>query len=461
MSNRVSGPIEQLAWITVLLVTLVGVTGTLAVVACIDIVTSRRELAEAAADGAARVERALRAGDTEHALEGIGAIAAARLYAADGSLIAQTPPPPPLRPALSTRLAARFAAAEIVCSRNPAGETFCTEPAAAPLAIRVSWWFRVLGAGALAALLLGAAAGALVRRALLRRIVPLADSVSRLARDHDFSHRIPAAAGSLGTLGGSINTLVEQMQERDTSLRRRSLELEASNKDLEGFAYAVVHDLRGPLGSIDGFAQALEEDHKENLDDLGKECVDWIRRGCHQMRELIEGLMEMGRVTRAELVHDEVDLSSIARSVAETLKQKAPDRQVRFEIREGARTVGDARLLRAVLENLMNNAFKFTRNRDEARIEFGVVRNGGDPTFYVRDNGAGFDQSHAAKMFRPFQRLHSTRDFEGTGIGLATVQKIVMRHGGKAWAEGEVGKGATIYFTTGSESPAAREMVHA
>jgi hypothetical protein len=157
----------------------------------------------------------------------------------------------------------------------------------------------------------------------------------------------------------------------------------------------------------------------------------------------------MARLSRADIAHADVDLSSIARSVADQLQQKAPDRQVKFDIGEGARTVGDPRLLRAVVENLMGNAFKFTRNRADARIEFGIVPNEGGPAFYVRDNGAGFDASQAARMFRPFQRLHSNREFEGTGIGLATVQKIVMRHGGKAWAEGEVGKGATVYFTAG------------
>ena len=152
----------------------------------------------------------------------------------------------------------------------------------------------------------------------------------------------------------------------------------------------------------------------------------------------------MSRLARTEVQREPVDLSSIATSVAESLRQSNPERSVRFDIRSGLRTVGDERLLRAVLENLMSNAWKFTRNKSEARIEFG--QNGG--AYYVRDNGAGFDPSHAAKMFRPFQRLHSTREFEGTGIGLATVQKIIERHGGRAWAEGEVEKGATIYFTT-------------
>ncbi|HEX8151815.1 MAG TPA: ATP-binding protein [Thermoanaerobaculia bacterium] len=455
MPNRFSRSIEQTAFLSVMLVTFLGVTGALAAAATIDVVTSKRELADAAGAAAARVERSLRAGDAAQALDGIGSIAAARLYRADGSLLAETPPARPLRAGFATNLASRFAAAEIVCSRNAAGETFCTEPAAAPLAIRIGWWLRVLGLGALAALAMGALGGSLVRRALQRRVGALGELAGRIARERDYSQRAPAAPGVVGSVGAAMNALVEQMQERETAFRRRTIELEAANKELEGFVHSVSHDLRGPLGSIDGFAAALQDFHND-LDATGRECVSWIREGCRQMRELIEGLLEMARLARADMAHDEVDLSAIARSVAQTLQQKAPERHVRFEIKDGARTVGDPRLLRAVVENLMNNAFKFTRNRDDAQIEFGVVRNGGEPAFFVRDNGAGFDPTQAAKMFRPFQRLHSTREFEGTGIGLATVQKIVMRHGGRAWAEGDVGKGATFYFTA-----CADDAVHA
>ncbi|HEX7808246.1 MAG TPA: ATP-binding protein, partial [Thermoanaerobaculia bacterium] len=445
---------ERSAFTIAMFVTCVAVTGALAVVAFVDVVTSRRELADAAAAAAPRVEAAMRAGDTAHALDGIGAIASAKLYAANGQLIASTPIRA-LRPGIATSIASRLAASEIVCSPAANG-TFCTELSAAPLAIRIQWWMRVVTGGAIAGLFLGALAGMLVRRALLERVQPIVTIVDRAAREHDYSQRVPADGGVTGVLGTSVNTLIGQMQQHETTLRRHTLELEAANKELEGFAYAVSHDLRGPLGSVDGFAQALNDDYAERLDDLGREYIGWILKGSRQMRDLIEGLLEMARLARAELSHDDVDLSSIARSVADQLQQKAPDRHVRFEIRDGAHTMGDARLLRAVVENLMSNAFKFTRGRDDARIEFGIAPNGGDPAFFVRDNGAGFDPAQASKMFRPFQRLHSSREFEGTGIGLATVQKIVTRHGGKAWAEGEPGKGATIYFTAG-----ANEMVQA
>jgi light-regulated signal transduction histidine kinase (bacteriophytochrome) len=303
-------------------------------------------------------------------------------------------------------------------------------------------------AGALiASLLLGILGGMFLARIVNAPLRRMADVVNRAAREGAYSLRVETTGGDAG-LGTSVNELLAQMQQRDVELRRRSTEVEAVNKDLESFAYSVSHDLRAPLGSIDGFVQALEMDYGHLFDEPAKEYMGWIHEGCRQMRDLIDGLLQMARLARAEIQRQRVDLSGIAANVAETLKQSNPARAVRFDIRSGVVTVGDERLLRAVLENLMANAWKFTRNRAEACIEFG--QNGG--AYYVRDNGAGFDPSHAAKMFRPFQRLHSTREFEGTGIGLATVQKIIERHGGRAWAEGEVEKGATIYFTTGAQA---------
>ena len=245
-------------------------------------------------------------------------------------------------------------------------------------------------------------------------------------------------------------TLRDEMREREVALRRRTIELEEANKDLESFASAVSHDLRAPLGSILGFSQALEEDYLGTLDDVGKECVQWIRKSAEQMQQLIDGLMQMARLSRAEVQRSAVDLSAMAREIAAALRRAHPERTVDFAIAEGVVATGDERLLRSVLENLIGNAWKFTGKLDAARIEVGVCQDDGCPAYYVRDNGAGFDPEHAAKMFRPFQRLHSEKEFGGTGIGLATVQKIVQRHGGRTWAEGEPGRGATIYFTTGA-----------
>lgn len=284
-----------------------------------------------------------------------------------------------------------------------------------------------------------AAAGAALAAGLLAAAIGVAIALRRI-RDR---------------LRVSLDQLTAEMQAREVALRRRTTELESANRDLESFASAVAHDLRAPLGSILGFAQALEEDYVGALDDAGRECARWIGESAKQMQELLDGLTQMSRLSRSEMQRSEVDLSAMARGIAATLQRAHPEREVDFAIADGIVADGDERLLRAVMENLIGNAWKFTGKREAARIEIGVRREEGLPAYYVRDNGAGFDPEHAAKMFRPFQRLHSEREFAGTGIGLATVQKIVQRHGGRTWAEGEPGRGATIWFTTGSQQEAA------
>lgn len=364
-----------------------------------------------------------------------------KVYDAKGTLISEDvrhAERPPL-----FGLASRLLPPEVTCE-TAAGRTVCTETTPAPLARRLRSALTALGICAVASVLIGALMGMWMARVTSAPLRAMANVADQASRERAYSLRVPEAHGDAGRLAASLNDLLAQMQQRDVDLRRRSLELEAANKELESFAYSVSHDLRSPLGTIDGFAQALERDYADLFDDTAREYLQWIRDGAAQARELVDGLLRMAKVVRAEVQREPVDLTSVARSVAESLQQTNPSRRVQFDIREGVRTIGDEQLLRAVLENLMSNAWKFTKKKDDARIEFG--QNNG--AFYVRDNGAGFDPSHAARMFRPFQRLHSSRDFEGTGIGLATVQKIVERHGGRAWAEGEVGKGATIYFTT-------------
>lgn len=374
-------------------------------------------------------------------------IASTKTYDAAGNLIAETSGPAAGRPTFG----ARFLPTEVSCETAGA-RTTCVETTAVPLERRLRAALPVFGGALLAATLIGALAGMLLARAAAAPLVRIAEVTRRVTREQAYSVRIDPGRGAAGAAAASMNELLAQMQQRDVEFRRRSIELESANKELEAFASAVSHDLRAPLGSVDGFAQAIEDEYGDVLDDTARGYFGWIREGCRQMRDRIDGLLQMTRLTRAEMQRESVDLSDIARSVADSLKQADPGRAVRFDIRSGVRAVGDERLLRAVVENLMANAWKFTRHRAEAHIEFG--ERGG--AFYVRDNGAGFDPVHAAKMFRPFQRLHSSREFEGTGIGLATVQKIVERHGGRAWAEGEVEKGATIYFTTGAD-----EMVRA
>ena len=273
----------------------------------------------------------------------------------------------------------------------------------------------------------------LMRRAILRTAVAI-------------DKREPLQAkGSLASLDASVGRLLDQVNENEVTLRRRTLELESANKELEAFTFSASHDLRAPLASIDGFTQMMVEDAK--LDEMSRDCVHWIRDACLQMQDLVDGLLQMSRFTRADIDREDVDLSQLARSVADGLRQREPQRSVEFRIQEGVVVNGDRRLLRAVVENLMSNSWKFTRKHPHARIEFGATEENGRRAIYVRDDGAGFDPSYADKMFRAFQRLHTRQEFEGTGIGLATVERILHRHGGRIWAESHLNQGATFYFT--------------
>ncbi|HEX5974145.1 MAG TPA: ATP-binding protein, partial [Rubrobacteraceae bacterium] len=229
-------------------------------------------------------------------------------------------------------------------------------------------------------------------------------------------------------------------------LEETNRELEGANRELEAFSYSVSHDLRAPLRSIEGFSQILLEDHAQELDDEARSYLGRVRAASRRMASLIDDLLDLSRVTRSALTRHTVDLSAVAREVAAELRKSQPEREVEFIISENLRATGDSRLLRIALENLLGNAFKFTEKEGEAIIEFGDVSQGG-VVYYVRDNGVGFDMAYAAKLFGAFQRLHGPEDFEGTGIGLATVQRIVHRHGGRVWAEGKVGEGSTFFFT--------------
>ena len=234
------------------------------------------------------------------------------------------------------------------------------------------------------------------------------------------------------------------------SLREKEVllkELAAVNKELEAFSYSISHDLRAPLRSIDGFSQALLEDYAESLDAPGEDHLRRVRKASQRMGQLIDGMLKLSRVTRGEIRRETVDLTALARTVATDLQEREPDRRVSFVIGEGVPGKGDANLLHAVLENLLGNAWKFASERPQATIEFGVTEHDGQPAYFVRDDGAGFDMAYVGKLFGAFQRLHAVTQFEGMGIGLATVQRIIHRHGGQVWAEGKTGVGATFYFT--------------
>ena len=232
-------------------------------------------------------------------------------------------------------------------------------------------------------------------------------------------------------------------------------QLKAANQELEAFSYAVSHDLRAPLRHLDAFAGMLMEECAGALDEKGQGYLRTIRSAARRMGELIDDLLELSRVARSPMRHERVDLSALAREVSAALRQAEPGRRAEFAIAEGLAAEGDGRLLRAAMENLLGNAWKYTQRRSNARIEFGASRDKGRKAYVVRDNGAGFDMKYAGKLFAPFQRLHREEEFSGTGIGLATVQRIVRRHGGEIWAQAEPGKGAAFFFTLQAAEKAA------
>jgi two-component system, sensor histidine kinase and response regulator len=227
------------------------------------------------------------------------------------------------------------------------------------------------------------------------------------------------------------------------------LDLEHKNRELESFSYAVSHDLRAPLRRIDSFGRALLESQGDRLEEAGRRFLGRIREASRQMSQLIDDVLYLSRVTRADLRQQEVDLSAVASHILARLQEADPGRKVELKIRPGIIVTGDAQLLRIALENLLENAWKFTGKEPNPRIEFGMTSLAGEATYYVRDNGAGFDMTYADRLFGPFQRLHTQDEFPGSGIGLATVQRIIHRHGGRVWAEGLAGQGATFQFTLG------------
>jgi signal transduction histidine kinase len=226
-------------------------------------------------------------------------------------------------------------------------------------------------------------------------------------------------------------------------------DLEHKNRELESFSYAVSHDLRAPLRRIDSFSRAILESQAEKLDEPGRRYLERVREASQQMSQLIDDVLYLSRVTRADLREQDVDLSALANLILARLQETEPARKVETKIRPGVVVTGDGQLLRIALENLLENAWKFTSKLAESRIEFGVTQASGEPTYFVRDNGAGFDMTYADRLFGPFQRLHAQGEFPGSGIGLATVQRIIHRHGGRVWAEGLIGQGATFQFTLG------------
>ncbi len=302
------------------------------------------------------------------------------------------------------------------------------------------------------------------RKALAQPIIGLADLARTVSRDKNYSIRAaPVKDGDeVSLLVDAFNDMLAQIQQRDDALQQAHDELEhrveertrdlvASVKELEAFSYSVSHDLRGPLEIMSGFSYMLQKNYAPQLDAHGNESIEGIRAAVRRMSELIDDLLKLSRVSTSAMLREPVDLGTLAWSVVADLKRSQPDRKVDFRIGQTEKAIGDPRLLQIVVENLLRNSWKYTSKHESARIEFGTKHMNGETIYFVHDDGAGFDPELASRLFKPFQRLHSTAQFPGSGVGLATVQRIIQRHRGEVWAEGGVEKGATFYFTLGLE----------
>lgn len=275
-------------------------------------------------------------------------------------------------------------------------------------------------------------------RALAKRLAPVAPGADRLAQ----------ATGELLTASVAPYEMTHRgYQETVARLQKANHDLSAANDELEAFSYTASHDLRAPLRSIAGFSKILLSRYAGVLDADGRDMLERVAASAQKMDQLIEGLLRLSRLGRAAMKPGTVDLSALAGDILAELRRSAPERRVDAVVEAGLRVQGDLELLRAAMTNLLSNAWKFTARKPEAHIEFGCQNRPGSRVFFVRDDGAGFDMQGAAKLFAPFQRLHAQTEFSGTGIGLTTVRRIIARHGGAIWAEGEVGRGAVFYFT--------------
>ena len=260
--------------------------------------------------------------------------------------------------------------------------------------------------------------------------------------------------GQLQTANADLELRTGQLQTANADLELRTGQLQTANQELESFAYSVSHDLRAPLRAIDGFSQTVLEDCAPLLDDAGRFAIERVRANAVRMGRLIDDMLHLARISHGELNPGPTDLGALAREIAAELREQQPDRNLDVRIAEGLVADVDPDFIRIALANLLSNAFKFTGNQAAPRIDFGSETRDGDVVYYVRDNGAGFDMMYADRVFRPFERLHSQDEFPGTGIGLATVQRVIRRHGGRIWADAAIGRGATFFFTLRSEAGA-------
>jgi len=299
-----------------------------------------------------------------------------------------------------------------------------------------------------------------IRHLVSDPLTDLARTAQIVTRERDYSvrARLPASSDELSFLVKSFNEMLDQIQNRDRALEasrteleqrveERTAELSATNKELEAFSYSVAHDLRGPLQHINNIGFLLQHSASQGLNAEGRMLVDRLLEGSKRMSVLIDDLLNLSRASSHPLHRQPIDLSQLVDAITARLQAEKDGRNVRFEIARGAHAFADEGLMQVVLDNLIGNAWKYTSKIDPAVIQFGYTDENGETTFFVRDNGAGFNPRYADRLFRPFQRLHSQSEFVGTGVGLATAYRIVTRHGGKIWARGDIDRGATFYFT--------------
>lgn len=284
--------------------------------------------------------------------------------------------------------------------------------------------------------------------------------VHHCARAHEFTQEDRTLFAGIGRrLGDSLSTLIALRDLRaseanlERKVRERTAELERTNEELKAFSYSVSHDLRAPIRAIRGFADLLVDTYADKLDDRGREWLGYMTDGAGRMDDIVRSLLRLSRATRSELEFETVDVNATAQSIATDLAHGTPSRQVDFSIEPGLQAWADAALLRIAFENLLENAWKYSSLRPDTVIEVGRIADAQELTLFVRDNGVGFDMDQSHKLFQSFKRLHSEREFTGTGIGLATVRRIISRHGGRVWAEGRPGDGATFYVALPAEAP--------
>lgn len=296
-----------------------------------------------------------------------------------------------------------------------------------------------------------------LQQAITESIIQLADTASRVAHQNDYSLRAEKVSDDeVGQTVDAFNQMLAVIERSDKELKKnkadlesivneRTAELRTANRELEAFSYSVSHDLRSPLRAIDGFSQALLEEYSDDLDDIGKGYLERVRAASQRMGVLIDNLLRLSRVTRQEIVLERADLTAMAQEIVRELQDNDASRKVEVSVQQGMIAMCDSRLIRIALTNLIENAWKYSSKQSHAVIKVGCDQR----VFYVKDNGAGFDMRYADKLFGAFQRLHTKDEFEGTGVGLATVARVIHRHGGDIWAESELSKGATFYFTLG------------